>query len=138
MIASASSLFLSACTCPCTSFSMPLSMLWACLGLDLLLARKNSQFFTYIMSCPGIVSYKVFFSYLVNHNVEDKVKGDALVWEIISSACKASGNGLLLSLLEQILFVSLFSFILSLAPVRECIIFTIWDSGKMTAGLSEE
>lgn len=89
-------------------------------------------------SIPCTSLLRGFFSYLINHNVENKVKGDVLDWEIISSVFEAISNGLLLSLFEQISFVSLFSFILSLAQVRECIISTIWDSGKMTAGLSEE
>lgn len=79
-----------------------------------------------------------FFSYLVEQSVENMVRGGILVWEVVSSVFKATGNGLLLSFFELILYVSLFSFILSLAQVKECITFTIWDSGKMTAGLSEE
>lgn len=49
-----------------------------------------------------------FFSYLVEQSVENMVRGGILVWEVVSSVFKATGNGLLLSFFELILYVSLF------------------------------
>lgn len=84
------------------------------------------------MGCLGLVSSETFFCYFVKHSLENRVR------EVVGYVLRAIVGGILLSLFEQILFVSLFSLTWSLAQVREYITFTIWDSGKMTAGLSEE
>lgn len=72
--------------------------------------------------------------YLVNHSVENRVRGGVLAWKVCLVHL-SHWSGLLLGFFEQILFIPLFLLISSLAQVKESITLAIWDSGKMTAGL---